>query len=270
MNGRLPLEPELVPYSPDFPPGRRWLVLAPHADDETFGPGGTLALAVSRGVSVCVAVLTDGAAQGDPDSRRAEVQAAAEVLGLSMPRQFPFADRALASSGDELLGTLTGLLTETTPETVLVPSPVELHPDHRAAAVALQRALRRRPGPGWVAAYEVGSALRPNLLVDVTSVWEIKERAAACYVSQLAFRPYARAMEALGAFRSLTLSGTGYAEAFHIQPADRVAGLSAGGWAAAMGAPDGVTGAPAELLRRVLVRVGSRARGWRAPRTGRP
>ena len=50
MPSRLPEEAELIPYTSGFLPGRRWLVLAPHPDDETLGLGGTLARAWSDAV----------------------------------------------------------------------------------------------------------------------------------------------------------------------------------------------------------------------------
>jgi hypothetical protein len=117
---------------------------------------------------------------------------------------------------------------------VFVTSPVELHPDHRALALALHSVLRastfaglRRRSPAWVVAYEVGTPLLPNLLVAADETWEVKQRAAACYASQLAFRPYDRVMEALGTLRRLTLTGVEHAEAMHVLPANRVGRLSA-------------------------------------------
>jgi len=130
-----------------------------------------------------------------------------------------------------------------------VTSPVDLHPDHRALALALQGILRastfvglRAGFPAWVAAYEVGSPLLPNLLVAADEGWETKRRAAACYSGQLAFRSYDRVMEALGALRSLTLTGVERAEALHVLPARSVARLSARRWASLMGSPAWVTG----------------------------
>ena len=246
----IPDESALIPFAPGFPPGVRWLVLAPHADDETLGPGGTLALAVARGIAVETVVLTDGAAQGDPELRHSEMLAAASVLGITPPRCLGFSDRSLAAAREGLDRTLAELLEQSAPETILVPSPVEVHPDHRAVALALQRVLRRCRGPLWVAAYEVGAALAPNLLVDLSGAWALKERAAECFASQLAVRPYGRVMAALAAFRALTLDSVEAAEGFHVLPARRVAALTPRGWAATMGSAAGVAGARDEVGRR--------------------
>jgi LmbE family N-acetylglucosaminyl deacetylase len=244
---RLPVETELTPYAPGVPPGRRWLVLAPHPDDEVFGLGATLAQAGRRGIEVTLVVITDGAAQGSAAVREEEARAAARELGLPEPRFWRCADRSLDPADRELRRRLVGILGETAPDVVFVTSPVELHPDHRALALALQRALRRwslfgvrRRPPAWVAAYEVGAVLRPNLLVAAGPGWEAKRRAAGCYASQLEFRPYDAAMEALGTWRCLTLEQCERAEAFHLLPVPVVVRCSARAWAGRMGSPAGV------------------------------
>jgi N-acetylglucosamine malate deacetylase 1 len=241
--GRFPVESDLIPYSASFPPGARWLVLAPHPDDEVFGMGATVALAVARGVEVRVAIVTDGAAQGEAAEREAAAAAAAAAIGVPAPELWRLADRSLRPDGAELGRRMREAFSRLGPDVVFVPSPVEIHPDHRAVALAVQRAvraatlggLRERP-PHWVAAYEVGTALAPNLLVDAGGGWEAKRRAGACYAAQLAFRRYDEVAEALATLRSLTLDGVGRAEAFHLLPARAVARLSARAWAARMGA----------------------------------
>lgn len=245
---RLPLEADLIPYVAGFPPGRRWLVLAPHPDDETLGMGATLSLAVSRGVDVRLAIVTDGARQGVPAAREAEAVAAVGELGLPPPEFWRFADRTLAGSQPRLLEAILAAVKKHLPETVFVTSPVELHPDHRALAVATQRAVRRtsllglrQRSPLSLAAYEVATPMLPNLLVAADESWERKRRAVAAYASQLDHNPYDRVAEALGVIRRLTLAGCQHAEAFHVLPAAVVARRSATAWAALMGSPLGVT-----------------------------
>ncbi|NWG00782.1 MAG: PIG-L family deacetylase [Thermoanaerobaculaceae bacterium] len=244
---RWPVEHELIPFEPGFPPGRRWLFLAPHPDDEVLGPGATLARAAARGIQVGLVVVTSGGAQGDPTVREAEAREAAAALGLPAPRFWGFADRALAAEQRRLEQAIRTVLAELTPDTVFVTSPVEIHPDHRTLAVAVQRVLRRwtlgglrRRPPQWLVAYEVTSAMAPNLLTDAGEGWEAKRRAAACYASQLVFRPYDEAMEALGTFRRLTLTGVARAEAMHLLPVRTVVRWSPRRWAASMGSPAGL------------------------------
>lgn len=251
---RLPLEAELVPFTPGFPPGSRWLVLAPHPDDEVLGAGATVAMAVRRGVQVTVVVLTDGAAQGEISVRAAEARRAAALLGVQELNLWGLPDRSLSPWDASFIQRLRRLLGQSDADTVLLPSPVELHPDHRALALAVQRALRRLTlgglrsrGPGDVVCYEVSAALLPNLLVAAEEGWEHKRTAMACYASQLAAWPYWEAAEGLGAFRALTLAGVRRAEAFHQVRARSLARWGARRWAAAMGSSAGARACPVEV-----------------------
>ena len=245
---RLANEDEMVPYRSGFPPGRRWLVLAPHADDEALGLGATLAQAVDRGIEIRVVIVTDGERQGTTAVREAEAVAAGRQLGLGDLEFWRLPDRGLAALLPRLVAALGVTMEAFAPDTVFVPSPGELHPDHRATAIAAPRARRRRTllgvadrVPRWVAAYEVSAPLQPNLLVAGDAVWERKRRAVACYGSQLAAGPYESVMEGFGAIRCLTLADCSRAEAFHLLPVRTVVRRSAPGWAALMGSPAGIT-----------------------------
>jgi LmbE family N-acetylglucosaminyl deacetylase len=245
---RLPGESELTPFAPEFPPGGHWLVLAPHADDETFGLGATLSLAVARGVVVTVVVVTDGAEQGHRAERESEATEAARILGLGGPTFLRFPDRGLGDALASLSREIRVLLDHEDPDHLFVTSPVELHPDHRALALAAHREIRRRTRwglrtsrPEWVSAYEVATPLRPTMLVAADAAWDAKRGAASRYRSQLARHPYLDVMEALGTLRSLTLDGVRRGEAFHTLMATRLGRLRARDWAAGMGSPAGVT-----------------------------
>lgn len=241
-SGRLPVESELIPYAPGFPPGGRWLVLAPHPDDEVFGIGATLALGVLRGVHARVVVVTDGGAQGKAGEREAEARGAADALGLPEPEFWRLPDRSLRSDDPGLRTRIARALERHGPDVLFVTSPIEFHPDHRALALAVRRVMRtasfwglRRAPVSWIASYEVGAPLRPNLLVAADEGWDAKKRAGECYAGQLTFRPYDKVMEAFGTLRALTLDGVRKAEALHLDDARRVAFQPASTWAARIG-----------------------------------
>lgn len=243
MVSRLPGENELVPYDAGFPPGKRWLVLAPHPDDETFGAGATMAQATLRGVELAVVCLTSGGAQGTAREREEEAAQAAKALGVAPPEFWRLPDRSLAALGPLLVERLRTALDRAGTELILTPSPVELHPDHRAVALAVHRTVQhrlawglRRRTPRWVAAYEVGSPLLPNVLVPGEEAWDRKRRAMACYSSQSAFKPYAAIMDGLGLYRSLTLPRAERAEAFFVLESSRLARMGPRRWAGLMGA----------------------------------
>ena len=168
----------LVPYGASEVRRETLLVLAPHPDDEVFGCGGLSALVAAAGGRVVPVLLTDGGAgnfSGSSDAeayvatRLAESTRAAEILGTEPPRTLGFPDRSLSARAEELVAALVALFSEVRPDAVLVPSPAETHPDHRAAARAAHLAfLRAWPdAPARLVFYEVSAPLAPNRLVDV-------------------------------------------------------------------------------------------------------
>lgn len=123
---------------------KRILLLLAHPDDETFGPGGTIAKYARSGADVYLATATKGQAgmMGDPpvtdrehlgEVRAAELLCAAEVLGIRKVAFFGFMD-------GQLLSTPRSLLVEKAVEQirwirpqVLIgfgPEGVSRHPDH--------------------------------------------------------------------------------------------------------------------------------------------
>jgi len=216
-------EEHLIPYRAADLTGRRVLVLAPHPDDETIGCGGTLAIHARAGDPVKVVFLTNGAA-GDSfgeipvdryvQIRQHEATAACACLGVTDLEFWPYEDRSLAGARGALRR-LTDLLESFRPHIVYAPSPLEFHPDHRAACVLLCDALRSYLPDLDVAFYEIGQPIRINALVDVTPVADPKGRAMDAYESQLKERPYKDIALALDRYRSLTLGrDVVYAEGF--------------------------------------------------------
>lgn len=225
----------------NLPPARRVLVLAPHPDDEIFGCGGSLALYQHQGATIHVHVLTDGGGYApEPEragifaARRAETDAALALIGIPPASFGGFRDRSLG--GLPALGDhVRQLIADHQPDIVLAPSPWEIHPDHLATARALLVATELLRGrterlPGLMF-YEIGSPLRADLLIDLTAVWELKERAMACFSSQLAQQDYLRHISSLNAYRTYTLPpAIRHAEAFSFISADELA--SDGEWSA--------------------------------------
>ncbi len=199
-----------------LPPARNVLVLAPHPDDEVFGCGGCAALYARAGAAVQPHILTDGGgylsgAQRDTAValRRAESVRAAQVLGTAAPTFGAWQDRQLGAA-DDLSGHLGALIRATAADVVFAPSPWEVHPDHRAAAWGALRAvnaLHLAQGTAPVLAfYEVGAPLRPNHLVDISGVADIKRQAMAAFESQLAQQRYDVHIAALNTFRTYTVA----------------------------------------------------------------
>ncbi len=223
-------EPELTPYEPMRRLGiASALVLAPHPDDEVFGCGGALALAVREGVRVQVVVVSDGAAGGDAAAREQECRAAAHEIGYGAdPQALQFwrlPDRGVRPDG-ALVARLVRHIADGRFEWVLAPSPFEIHPDHRAVCLAAIAACRE--AGVRLAFYEVGQPLIPNCLVDITATLPAKQRAMRCFASQLAVQDYGEHVSALNRYRSYTLGpAVTHAEALWLlAPEDLAEGLA--------------------------------------------
>ena len=105
------------------------------------------------------------------------------------------------------------------PEAVFLPWFLDGHPDHRALGIALEQAGVRAEVELW--GYETWTPLPANRLVDITKVFDRKERALAAYeTAHLAFD--VSSMLGLNRYRSAHASlGKGYVEGFLVAPAPR-------------------------------------------------
>jgi LmbE family N-acetylglucosaminyl deacetylase len=202
---------------------RRVLVIAPHADDETIGMGGTIARHVRDGDEVTVAVVTG---HGDdaphplwPSSLweriRGEARAAMAVLGVT---EILFEEVPAALVREQPLWklnrTTSSLVERAQPDILYVPFPFDLHADHRAVFHSLSVAWRPSSATGRrireIHCYEVQSETHwnipyaeagflPTLWVDIGDTLETKLQALACYESQIRPAPDARSIEAVRA-----------------------------------------------------------------------
>ena len=232
-------ENDLIPYEAAEVRAERVLALAAHPDDEVLGAGGLLARLAGESEAVRVVVLTGGEAQearvegsSDPEIRRREAREAGSELGVTDYVFEALPDRSLSSRRAELAKLIRGQVADFRPDLLILPSPCEIHPDHRALSeegYELVSAMRAGD-PDFasyrllrLAFYEVTQPILPNALVPLGACREKKERAVARFVSQAAVRDYAGAVAGLNAFRSMTLSGAGPAEAFHIVSAQDAA-----------------------------------------------
>jgi LmbE family N-acetylglucosaminyl deacetylase/glycosyltransferase involved in cell wall biosynthesis len=226
-------EESLIPYQATELAGARVLVLGAHPDDEVLGPGGAVALAALRAEVVRVWIATDGGRQEgatEPEAeyaarRREESRQAAEILGTSAPLFGGLPDRELSSRREELKAALAQQIQAFHPDLVLSPSPVEIHPDHRALGETLYELVAAsRPEDAdhdryrflSIAYYELSHPMLPNTLVDIAAVAALKREAIAAFASQQGVRDYGAAMGGLNAYRRLTLSGDGPVEAFRV------------------------------------------------------
>lgn len=200
------------------------LAVFAHPDDETFRPGGTLALLARLGVGVQVVSATYGEAGpcGDPplctpeelpDVRRSELCAACAALGILPPQFLDYRDGTLDQADAEtVIAQILSIVNAVQPQVMLSFGPDGLsgHPDHIAigkwAFEAYQRAENVAALYTLAVPQSVADQLGMHLVhpvadaeitfgVDVSSVWETKLAAICCHATQLSSTPLLRAPE---------------------------------------------------------------------------
>ena len=210
------------------------LVVAPHPDDEVFGPGGTLLRHLAEGDAVHVVICTRGEEERFGRDQVERVQAEARqvhaFLGVSGAHYLELPAARLDSvPGAEINAALETVFQAVKPNTVYIPHAGDLHRDHQLifqAAMVCSRP-RGREHPHRVLAYETVSetewyapsitpAFVPNVFVDITPYIDKKLQACGMYNSQIRPAPHQRSIEAL---RALSISrghavGVRHAEGF--------------------------------------------------------
>ena len=206
----------------------RILVVAPHADDEVLGVGGTMARLSSEGHEVIVAVLTGHGTEGPHplwpregwDEVRNEARQAHEILGV---KETLFEELPAVLVPDQPLWKLNkitlDILNDVRPDVLFIPFPFDLHRDHRELAYSFSVGWRPSNDAGRniqrVCAYETVSETHwgfpyleqsfvPNEWVNIDRHLEKKVDALRCYQSQIREFPDARsvgAVEALAHWR---------------------------------------------------------------------
>ena len=221
MAGRAPL-----PETPRALERGAVLVLAPHADDDVIGAGGTAALHARQGDAVRVLVVYDGVA-GDPDRRhrpeelrelrRAEARAGGAHLGLSDYDfwGYPEGHEPPPAELREGVARLAEYVRALSPRTVYAPWIGEHHLDHHVLARVARAALELADFRGTAWGYEVWTPLVPTRIVDITPLYELKVRALQEHRSQLEYTDHVHKALGMQAQRSLYLpAGSRWGEAF--------------------------------------------------------
>lgn len=258
-------ESHAIPYEPNDLRGERLLVLAPHPDDEVIGCGGLIALHRREGRIVHVVVGSDGAEAGDAAARERESRNGLEIVGGASVQFLDYRDRQLDANIGELSAKLRAVMQEFNPDLIAVPSPVEIHPDHVALCRAFCEMVQNDSllfadhAVARVAFYEVSSPLRPNALVDISSVSHLKYSAVAAHESQLAFRNYPAYVEGLNAYRAITLPpDVTHAEGYWVTPLPALRTMPFSALREAVGAPKPAEFADEALPISVIIRTRNR------------
>ncbi len=177
----------------------RTLVIAPHADDEVLGAGGTVARLASEGADVRIAIVTEGKPPHFPFEAVARVKEEARrahgILGVGKTYWMGFPAAGLAETVvADLNASLFELVSESSPQTLLIPFVGDMHIDHQIVFTSSLVAARPHQAqfPRLILAYETLSETNwnaayvtpnfaPNVFVDIEDHLETKLKAMAAF-----------------------------------------------------------------------------------------
>lgn len=206
------------------------LVLAPHPDDEVIGCGGTLAMHADRGDEVRVLIAFDGAAanldDSDSDSRFVKervveaLEGGCHLAGEGIGFEYEFwglkeGHVAGVEDVESAARRIECLMQEVQPRTVYAPWFGDAHVDHHSLAQATARALELYGQPVEAWGYEVWSAHRPDIVLDISEMQQRKLQALACHQTQLQGGQLLHRITGFSAWRSMMFGDKArHAEAF--------------------------------------------------------
>ena len=196
------------------PVGKRVLVVAPHPDDETIGPGGFLLR--HRGLAELHVVtvfngerggrLERGPWENTPEykaemvaTRRDEMGRVAAVLGLASVQRLDVPDGTIDLQPGAVLR-LRAAVERVSPDIVMLPWYLDAHPEHRVTNVLY--AWGCADLSCMVLAYEVWQMLEPNAVLDITDQLDEKLALVNKYRSQTATVDYVGFVEGIARTRA--------------------------------------------------------------------
>ncbi len=194
------------------------LAIFAHPDDETFRPGGTLALLARRGVCVQVLTATRGGCgscgipplctQDElPTLRERELRCACTALGVEPPILLDYQDGCLSEAVPETIeADILSIVNVIHPQIILTfgPDGISCHPDHIAVGRYTAEVYQRATEVTALYNLAVPQSLVDVLgmkqihampdsaithIVDVSEVWDAKMTAILCHRSQMGESP---------------------------------------------------------------------------------
>lgn len=179
------------------------LCVAAHPDDAELHCGGSLLRTAALGGSFAICDLTEGerGTRGTRQTRSAETEEACRRMGLDRSRRVNLAipDGGITATPEHLTR-LVRTIRHFRPSILLIPSPDDRHPDHGAAhrlareawfnaglrGVASETDGRPQEAfrPGTLLTYDHAWEREPDVVVDISDVFERKLDLLAAYGTQ--------------------------------------------------------------------------------------
>lgn len=178
------------------------LVMTVHPDDAELGAGGTIAKYIAQGKQVGIVDLTRGelGSRGTADTRAQEAAAAAQILGTTTRENLGLRDGFFRNDEESQLAIIR-VIRKYRPEIVITNALDDRHPDHGRASQLVNDALflsglrrietRDQEGnsqeafrPRLQLQLIQDKYIQPDIVLDITPYWEIKEKAILAYKTQ--------------------------------------------------------------------------------------
>lgn len=197
------------------------LIIAPHADDEVIGCGGTISKLSDEGNDVYLCIVTNGCPpifdnteakkNNWPHNNYIETTNSNRILGIKETFYLDYPAAMLETVPRyELNGRLIEIIKKIRPLEIYIPHFGDMQKDHQIVAEACMVAVRPKYSfaPKRVYAYEtlsetgwntpsISNEFIPNCFVDISRYLQNKKDAMQCYSSQLGDFPDARSLQAI-------------------------------------------------------------------------
>lgn len=192
------------------------LIVAPHADDETLGCGGTIFKLINQGFDVHWLLITGmsesvGYSSDQVKQRKLEISKVSECYGFAKVHELHLPPARLETlSFGEIIGPISNIVKAIEPEQVFTVYRNDAHSDHEIVFDAVMSATKsfRYPFVKRVLAYEVMSetdfglkpedgGFRPNVFVDISETLSNKLDVLEIFESEVQDFPFPRSRKAL-------------------------------------------------------------------------
>ena len=216
----------------------RVLIIVAHSDDESLGMGGTIVRHILDGDNVFAIALTNGVEarnkieKNDIKLRKKASEEASLVLGFKWLNTKLFPDNKMDIVPIlEVVKEVEIIKEKINPTIVYTHSYSDLNIDHQIVNRSVMTAFRPQPQEIFkeIRTFEIPSStdyghqklagiFSPNLYINITKTWHLKEKALNCYSQEMRDAPHPRSIEGL---KNLALlrgnqSGVPLAECFEV------------------------------------------------------
>jgi len=202
---------------------RSALVIAPHADDEIIGCGGTIARMLDDGIEVNVLICTNASLSGSNQFSeelvheiRLEAQSSHDYLGVSNTFFLDFPALKLNLEPQfEITKEISDIIFKTRSDVLFIPHPSDLHLDHKT--VYLSSLVAARPHykiVRHILCYETLSEtnwspfndslrFQPNFYVDISNYLDNKLTSFSFFKTQVCASPHPRSLKVIQSLASV-------------------------------------------------------------------